>query len=341
MFTPTLAELTTAPSAPPSAYPPRKKTDLLKDWLFERIHGNKLVYNTCWEDPRCDRAMLELQQDSEVVMITSAGDNALAYLLDDPAQINCIDVNPRQNALLQLKIAGLESLSWSVFYDLFGHGQKKDFARIYTRHLRPRLQIKSRKYWDNNLHYFKPGGTRAGLYFHGSSGFFAWVMSRLLLLDRKLYSDIKALWDTHSLAEQREHYLALEPRLLNRLVGGALRQKVSLSLVGVPDSQRSLIEAEAGGLKEYVRMAFRQIFMELSIKDNYFYHLYLSGRYSLNCCPDYLEAGNFKQLSSGVNRLKTHTTTVAEFLRRHPHAYSHFVLLDHQDWLAANAPVAL
>ncbi|MEM9261520.1 MAG: DUF3419 family protein, partial [Bacteroidota bacterium] len=41
------------------------------------------------------------------------------------------------------------------------------------------------------------------------------------------------------------------------------------------------------------------------------------------------------------NRLKTHTTTVAEFLRRHPHAYSHFVLLDHQDWLAANAPVAL
>ena len=70
----------------------------LRDWVFRQVHTKNLVYNTCWEDPRCDRQLLQLNQDSEVVMITSAGCNALDYLLDNPKKINCIDMNPRQNA---------------------------------------------------------------------------------------------------------------------------------------------------------------------------------------------------------------------------------------------------
>ncbi|MEL7160545.1 MAG: BtaA family protein [Bacteroidota bacterium] len=337
--TATLAEQ--AQLLPPTAYPPRKKTEVLKDWLFQRIHGNKLVYNTCWEDPRCDRAMLELTSDSEVVMITSAGDNALAYLLDCPRRIHCVDVNPRQNALLDLKLAGLQSLSWSAFFDLFGEGRRRDVATTYGRHLRPRLQKSSREYWDANLHYFKPGGARAGLYFHGSSGVFAWGMRQLLRLDRRLFHEIEALFATRNIDEQRTRYFALEPRLLKRLVGGELRQRVSLSLVGVPASQRRFIEAEAGGLKHYVREAFRRIFVELPVHDNYFYSLYFHGRYALDCCPAYLEAANFRSLATTTNRIGLHTTTIADFLRRQPGAYSHFVLLDHQDWLAANAPAAL
>ena len=33
--------------------------------------------------------------------------------------------------------------------------------------------------------------------------------------------------------------------------------------------------------------------------------------------------------------------TVAAFLRQNPGSYSHYVLLDHQDWLAAHNPAAL
>ena len=38
-------------------------------------------------------------------MITSAGCNALDYLLDSPREIQAVDVNFRQNALLELKLA--------------------------------------------------------------------------------------------------------------------------------------------------------------------------------------------------------------------------------------------
>lgn len=329
------------PNSQPSAYPPKAKTDLLKDWLFEKIHGNKLVYNTCWEDPRTDRVMMEIDSDSDIVMITSAGDNALAYLLDGPKRVNCIDVNPRQNALLDLKLAGFNSLNWETFFEVFGNGRHANFPTAYSRQMRPLLTTRSQEYWDRQQRYFKPSGPRAGLYFHGSSGLFAWCAGQLLNLDGKLKKDLQKLLDAPNMEAQKEQYFALEERLLKRLVGGAWRQKVSLSLVGVPDSQRKFMEEEAGGLKAYVRDSFRHIFTELPIRENYFYRLYLNGKYTRDCCPAYLEEQNFETLKARSSRIEAHTTTIAEFLKKNPGQYSHFVLLDHQDWLAANAPAAL
>ncbi|TXF90094.1 DUF3419 family protein [Neolewinella aurantiaca] len=328
-------------TSPPTAYPPRKRTAVMKDWLFEKVHGNKLVYNTCWEDPRCDRALLDLNAESDVVMITSAGDNALAYLLDGPKRINCIDVNPRQNALLELKIAALQTLDWPNFFQLFGEGRQPDFPGLYTRHLRPGLRPESQQYWDRQQHYFNPKGARAGLYFHGGSGLFAWCASRLLGIGGSLRKDIDRLLDAKDLTEQRERYFALEDRLLKRLLGGKWRQNVSLSLVGVPASQRELIDQEHEGCAGYVRAAFRQVFTELPIADNYFYRLYLHGKYTTSCCPDYLMQENFQQLGAASDRIDLHTTTITRFLQEQPGAYSQFILLDHQDWLAANAPAAL
>ena len=45
----------------------------LADWfnvrMFNMVHGNNLVYNTCWEDPRLDRVALELGSDDNVMVI--------------------------------------------------------------------------------------------------------------------------------------------------------------------------------------------------------------------------------------------------------------------------------
>ena len=39
--------------------------------------------------------------------------------------------------------------------------------------------------------------------------------------------------------------------------------------------------------------------------------------------------------------MHSHDATVSDFLRAHPGQYSHFILLDHQDWLAWHQPQAL
>ena len=86
--------------------------------IFNMVHRNNLVYNTCWEDPRLDRVALELGPDDEVLVITSAGCNSLDYALCGPNHIYAVDMNPRQNALLDLKLAGVKHLE---FEDFFGN----------------------------------------------------------------------------------------------------------------------------------------------------------------------------------------------------------------------------
>ena len=100
--------------------------------VFQFVHQHNLVYNTCWEDPRLDKA-LNLQPDNTVLVITSAGCNALDYTLAGPRRVIAVDLNPRQNALLELKLAGIRKLSYEQFFAMFGRGR----ARGGGENLRP------------------------------------------------------------------------------------------------------------------------------------------------------------------------------------------------------------
>ena len=91
--------------------------------FFKLVHGHNLVYNTCWEDPRLDRQALKLTADDTILVITSAGCNALDYALAGPKQVVAVDMNPRQNALLDLKLAGIRNLQYEDFFAMFGEGR--------------------------------------------------------------------------------------------------------------------------------------------------------------------------------------------------------------------------
>ena len=86
---------------------------LSKTW-FNLVHGRNIVYNQCWEDPAVDRQALDLQPTDRVLVITSAGCNALDYALLG-AQVVAVDANPRQNHLLELKRAGIAALDFDAF----------------------------------------------------------------------------------------------------------------------------------------------------------------------------------------------------------------------------------
>jgi len=127
---------------------------------FELIHQHQLVYNTCWEDPRIDREALRLGPDDRIVMITSAGCNALDYALDGPRHIDAIDLNPRQNALLELKQAAIRALDFDDFFALFGRGRHAAWPDLYRSSVRAQLSPWARTYWDARLRYFAGNAAR-------------------------------------------------------------------------------------------------------------------------------------------------------------------------------------
>ena len=310
--------------------------------VFHHVHGGQLIYNACWEDPRIDRQLLGLKSDSRVVMITSAGCNALDYLLDDPAEIHTVDVNPRQNALLELKRALIKRGSFEDLFEFFGIGSHERYKPVY-RAVRPGLSVSARKFWDDNISFFDPSSLKKSFYYHGAAGMAAWLMGGVLFRAKpNIKNHALCLLDADSLGQQARVYAALEPKIWGKLSGWLIRQSIVMTLLGVPEPQIKLIEDQyPGGVTAYVKDKLRHVMSAVPARENYFWRVYITGSYTLSCCPNYLREANMPVLAARADRIRPHTCTVSQFLQRNPGVYSHYVLLDHQDWLAHHAPEAL
>ncbi len=157
-----------------------------------------------------------------------------------------------------------------------------------------------------------------------------------------LRREIPRLLGAGSPAEQRRIFDTIEPVFWDRLSRWLVARPATMALLGVPRPQIALIRGtHPGGLEGYVRDKVRRVFTELAVSENYFWRVYLTGRYTRGCCPEYLKEVHFPVIRERLGRLSTHTATLSAFLRDNPGPYTHFVLLDHQDWLAHNAPDAL
>lgn len=314
----------------------------LQDALFGLVHRNRLIYNTCWEDPRLDRRLLGLTPASRVAVITSAGDNALDYLLDDPARVDCVDLNFRQNALLELKRALFLHGTFEELFSFFGEGGGPGCAGVYRR-IRRHLPAYAAAYWDANIGYFGSGRLSRSFYYHGASGVVAFAFSRLLgLLKPRVRREIPRLLAARTPAEQRRAYAAIEPAFWGRFSRWLVGRPELMALLGVPGPQIGLIrDSHPGGLAGFVMDKMRRVFTELPMAENYFWRVYLTGRYTRDCCPQYLRQANFAVIRERLPRLCVHTESLSDLLRRNPGVYTHMVLLDHQDWLAHHDPAAL
>ena len=320
----------------------RQLLNKFQDSLFRNFHQHNLIYNTCWEDPRIDRQLLELDAGSRVVMLTSAGCNALDYLLDNPAAIHAIDVNPRQNALLKLKLALFERGDFDDLFAMFGSGSHRNFRSVYSS-VRPSLPNYARAFWDRKIEYFDTSNRKQSFYYHGGAGAVAWLLTRYLLREkRQLKSHIMDLIDAESIDEQKAIYSRIEPYLWGRFISWIMEQPMTMTMLGVPRAQVRLISQEyPGGLRGFLSDKLRRVATEVLIRDNYFWRVYLTGSYSRDCCPNYLRREHFNYLRERTGRIHLYNNSVSGFLRQHPGRYSHFVLLDHQDWLAWHDPAAL
>lgn len=314
----------------------------LQNWLFQKIHGNNLVYNTCWEDPRCDRELLQLDKESEVIMITSAGCNALAYLLDEPKKINCIDVNSRQNALLELKKVFYKKSNHSNLFSFFGNGQLKNAGQFYANNLKTEMPVYAQKYWDKNIDFFNGKGLRKSFYFRGTSGLLAWSLKNYMKFKKNLYKNVEQFFKATSLEQQSKIYQHIESQLWNKPTSWLMNRHLVMSLAGVPKSQQQLFVTKyKNGAVGFMQECMRNVFTKIPVQENYFWQLYFNGSYTENCCPAYLKKENYEPIKNQIEKVSTHTTNISDFLYKNPGQYSHYILLDHQDWLADNDQAAL
>lgn len=308
----------------------------IKDWInqnvFHAVHRNNLVYAACWEDPRVDRAALKIGPNDRVVVITSAGCNALEYLLDEPEHVYAVDVNFRQNAVLELKLAGIRAFDHATFFQWFGKGYHPEAKRLYHDVLRPQLSDVYRSYWDRAIGLFC--SKRRPFYFKGSSGTFAWTMNLYIKHIAKLYQPLLRMLEAGSIREQWKIYdTELRAKFWKPYVKWGLANPGLLAISGVPRPQVMLARRSQETISEHMQRCTEYCVTQQLLNENYFWRVYLTGEFTADCCPEYLKPAAFERLKAGlIERITTHTESVTSFLNQGSAKISRFALLDHFDW---------
>ncbi len=295
---------------------------------FNYIHSNFLLYNTCWEDSDVDRHLLNINEESRVLAITSAGCNVLNYLIDEPESIHCIDINPKQTALLELKTALIAQGEYDKFWAFFGEGKSVDYRSIFEK-LKHHLSPPSRKFWEANIECFSPNGK--GFFYTGGAGLFAQFLNHIL--NRKGISDtVRMLILEPSKKEREELFASIEHKLWDGFDKRIWKTPLILSLVGVPKAQVSAIK----DINAFMKKALRHVFVEQTPINNPFWRVYIEGAYSKDCCPDYLKEENFEVIRQKLNRLNVSTKGIDDFLAHTKKQFNQVVLLDYMDWLTGD-----
>ncbi|KAM5491173.1 hypothetical protein MaudMau93_002196 [Microsporum audouinii] len=315
--------------------------------------NDEYIYAFTWEDSRVDKELLNLGPDDKVLAITSAGDNILSYLMQSPARVHAVDLNPTQNHLLELKAASYTALSYEDFWKIFGEGKHPDFRNLLISRLSPHLSGRAFQYWLNNVHVFQ-NASGYGLYDTGGSrhaiSAFRWV-ARLF----GLQSTVKQILNVKTLDEQRGLWRnKVRPALLSKLVCNlVVAQKSFLwSALGVPLNQLAMIEtdhAESDVVKtgkakntrshaiwHYMVNTLDPVAEQTHIaEDNPYYHVCMAGSFSRKCHLDYLTSEAHAKLSRprALDGLRIHTDELEEVIARiMPSTLTVAVIMDSMDW---------
>lgn len=305
--------------------------------------ANQYIYAFTWEDPREDKNILQFKPSDTVLAITSAGDNILSYASMDapPKRIHCVDLNPCQNHLLELKLACLRVLPFEDMWKLFGEGKHPKFQELLTTKLAPHLSSHAFQYWHKRGN---ASFTGKGLFDTGSSRW-AIRLAHWVFAISGVSGHINALCEAKTLDEQWNVWeKSLRPCLFNPIVAKVLvGNPIFLwKALGVPVEQTSMIE---GGMLKFVIDTFEPIIKRSLISDdNYFYYLCLKGCYAANNCPDFLTKhghANLAKRKGALDGIRIHTDEINEVVKRlNPGSVNHAIVMDHMDWFPKDGHAA-
>lgn len=297
--------------------------------LLERLVFHGIVFNMSWEDPEMDRQAFNLTPDDTVVSISSAGCNPLNFLCHGPRRLICVDGNPAQNAILELKLAAIQTLDHATFFDIFAARRPAAVLRVYRPKLRPLLSERARAFWDENLWM-----AARGLYNFGRMGLFCRILRRFLACLDLPQRKIDGFFEARSLEEQVAWYQRVAAR---RLWGPWAKRFVMfrpmLYLSGVHPEQYRLVNGRHD-MYEYVKERVEYALTRVPIYDNYFLSLAVTGRFRGDRVPPYLRAENYRALQRHVDRVQVVNGWLGPFLDTLPAgSVTKFNLLDIFDWM--------
>ncbi|KAI0084521.1 hypothetical protein BDY19DRAFT_1060226 [Irpex rosettiformis] len=351
--------ISSAPSSSSLAFPLSSFHYQTKNWRVpflekKKEHGEfrSWIYGFTWEDPSVDMQYLGLggkgsnreEEEGEgdrLFVITSAGDNALHYAISaKPKRIHCVDMNPCQGHLLELKLAAASALTYEEFWAMFGEGKIDNFEEILDLKLSPYLSSVAYQFWRANASAFHTSFHMCGYSGHALrlakwafwlGGVREWVDK---FVGAETLEEQGKIWDEHLRG------VVLAP-WMSRLV--LANPAFCWNALGVPINQMNCFLNEGVSAAQYAMDTLDPIAHKTHMRTGaYHYLLCLLGRYTPESCPLFLTREGFAELQKNNGALmdcfRLHTDSILDALQGlGDGAITKMVVMDHMDWFDPKA----
>jgi len=299
---------------------------------------DRLYFAQVREDPRAEIAALDPGPDDSLVVVGSGGCTALSLVAAGAGQVTAVDVNRAQNHLIELKLAAVSALPRDEALAFLGATDAPARNRLDTfLTLRPLLTLAARWYWDARLPLVDAGVLGAGVterFIRMLVGAMSVLVHPRSRLERMLACESveaqRALFEREWNTRRWRLFFAL---LLNRYV---FRRTYDAAFFA---------HLEQPSFAEHFRRCAEYALTELPVRDNYFLHHMITGRYpaaGAEGVPPYLTTEGHAALAERRDRLTLVDGTMTDYLRILPDAsVTGFSLSNIGEWLAPDDVDAL
>ena len=295
---------------------------------------DRLYFAQVREDPCAEITALEPSAGDSLVVVGSGGCTALSLIAAGAGQVTAVDVNRAQNHLIELKLAAVSTLARDEALAFLGATEAIARNRLdtYVR-LRPLLTTAARSHWDARPALVDAGVLGAGV----TERFIRMLVSAMRVLVHPR-SRLERMLACQSIEEQR----ALFAREWN-----TRRWRLFFALLLNRRVFRRTYDAaffahlEQPTFAEHFRRCAEHALTDLPVRDNYFLHHMITGRYPTRApegVPPYLTTEGHAEVAEGRERLTLVDGSMTDYLRILPDAsVTGFSLSNICEWLAPNA----
>jgi S-adenosylmethionine-diacylglycerol 3-amino-3-carboxypropyl transferase len=266
----------------------------------------EILYSQCWEDPIVLSKALKINLKDIVLSISSGGDNTLYLLSKSPKKIISIDINQKQNFLLELKSNSIKYLDYEKCLSFLGFLNDENRVSTYQK-LREFLSRECRHYWDKNLRDVKKGVIHSGKFES-----YLRIFRNIILPISHSKKDRKRLLSLDRLSEQKNFYDSKWDSFLWRITFKVFFSKFLMKLLG-RDIKFFEYNKNKSIAKHYLGKTEYGL-TKIPIKSNYFLHYILFGEYNLGFLPEYMKEENFYKIRKNLSKLKIVTGEVKSYI---------------------------
>jgi len=271
-------------------------------------YTDRICYSACNEDTYSELLALRLRPGSRVLCITGGGGRVLNLLLDRPAEIWAVDVNPCQGALLELKIAAMRAMSHQAYLHFMGVHPSPTRRADYDA-LRPAMSPAARGYFDAH-----PDMIEGGVLFRGNLERYLQWTARLTQLVRGRW--VRRLFSFEDIAAQRR-FVEGWNRPFWRFVAHTLCRRGILDLFSRDPGFWRFVPPDVPLHQRICDSIYRYLFNHLA-RESHLLQLVFFGRYTYEpAMPPYLKAGCYERIQAALatTEIRVLTGQIADVLR--------------------------